>query len=448
MIDVRATIRRLYGSSVVWSWAYNGFRVAGGLLVLPLLLHVLTKPDLGMYYVFLSLYALLPVIDFGFSPTATRYVSYAMGGATELKAMGLTPNQQGGGPNYAMLWQLVATTRSLYRYLCLAAFVLVGSLGTWTVSLRVHETSAPSITWLAWGITLVSLVLEIYAGWWNAFLRGMNEVLLSARITTLTYALKVVLAAIFLLMGGGLLAYPAAGLVCSLLQRALSRRSCLARLQRVPEAARPQRSLLQLLWPNSWRLGLQFLSTYLATSANMLICTSVLGLAVNAQFGLSAQVAQICAGMASVWVSVKWPIIGQYRMRHNVAGIRAVLWPRLWLQAVTFLVLAGGAYYAGPALLKWFSTHKQLLPAGWFALILLNAFLDLQFATWTTLLTLENRIPSLWPTVISNLASLGVVLALLKWSSLEVGAFIVGPLAVFSLFNYWYWALAGARSLK
>lgn len=447
MIDLSAGVRRLYNSSVAWSWALNVFRVAGGLLLLPLLLRVLPQQDLGMYYVFLSLYALLPVVDFGFSVSVTRYVGYAMGGATELQPQGLVNHENSAAPNYALLWQLLHTTRSLFRFLSLIAFVILAILGTWVVSLRVQETSVPWQTWLAWVVTVLSLVLEIFAGWWNHFLRGMNEVLLSSRITVLAYGIRLLVAIGLLLVGGGLLAFPAAGFVSSLLQRQLSRRCCLARLHGAPPEKK-EASLLKILWPNSWRVGLQYLSSYLATNANALICLKVFGLAANAQYGLSLQVAQICTAMAYVWMFVKWPLVTQYRSQCDFPKMRRALWPRLWLQISTYLALAAGAFWLGPTILQLLGTNKQLLPASLFALTLFYSFLESQFTFWTTLITLENRIPYLWPTIAGNVASLILVLCLINFTSIGIAALVVSPFLIGCLFNYWYWPLMGAKSIR
>ena len=134
-------INRLYNSAVVWSWVFNGIRLVSGLLLLPLVLHELSTADLGMYYVLLSLVALAPIIDFGFGPTMGRFVSYAMGGAETLHAHGPPTPGKTGSPNYDLLWQLLHTTRALYRYLALAILVIMGIWGTWLVELRIHETS-------------------------------------------------------------------------------------------------------------------------------------------------------------------------------------------------------------------------------------------------------------------------------------------------------------------
>lgn len=428
----------------------NAFRLASGLLLLPLLLRLLSEADLGMYYVFLGLVALLPIVDSAFSFNIGRYVGYAMGGATRLQAQGMVAEAAAGEPNYRLLWQLVSATRALYRYLSLVILLLLGVAGTIIVGLRVHETARPAWTWLAWGLTVLAAAWEIYSGWWSVFLRGMNQVVASSRLSVVAYALKLALASALLLMGLGLASVPVAGLVAGFIQRSLARRQCLRLLAAVGEASAPAdvRELLATIWPNSWRVGLQLLSGYLATNAYTVMCLNWFDLAVYYQYGLSIQVMSIVAGMASVWTVVKWPLVGQYRARQDHAALRQMLWARTWLQALTFLALAAAAVALGPWLLHWLGTTKQLLPGLWLVLIGANVFLEMWASFWTVLIATENRVPSLWPTVITNLGSLTLALVLLAQTSLGLGAIVVAPLICGCGFGYWYWPLAGARSLK
>src|ERR1017187_8268509 len=113
---MKRSLKALLQTAVVWFWILNAFRLASGLILLPLVLRVFTKADLGMYYVLLSLTALTPLIDFGFGNTIARFVGYAMGGADSLQAYGVPTSSILKGPNYPLLWQLLRTTRALYRY--------------------------------------------------------------------------------------------------------------------------------------------------------------------------------------------------------------------------------------------------------------------------------------------------------------------------------------------
>lgn len=569
MLFFKKIFRRAQNSAVAWSWVLNGTRLASGILLLPLLLHKLSAEDLGMFYIFGYIAAIVPIVDFGFSGSVGRAVSYAMGGAHDIKEQGMQTSTT-SEPNYALVWQLLFTTRRLYRWMSVLAFFLIGTFGTFWVGMRIHETSHPGGAWIAWGVTLISAILEIYFGWWNSFLMGLNEVVFSSRLAALMNTLKIALAAALLLFGFGLMALPIAGFASSFLTRHLARRHCLALLEPHPAERTETTSLLKKLWPNSWRTGISILSSYLRNNAAAFICTQAFGLAMTGTLGLSLQIINLIQNLSQVWVYVKWPSIGQHLVRQEYSIVRKVLWPRFWLQCLTFVLLSAILVPAAPVCVRWmsalkqhsstfsaddikdlaplttklgehrdsiseflwenfsdstrqmvlsppqnalesqalketlaselntiiqrkqiydpkrfenvtiledtrallkkgakgisvplnkmlledsypleiFSHRKHVLPLAWFAILVVNAALDLQFAFWTTLFAMENRLPFLWPSVITNACSPLLALLLLRTTSMGVLALIIAPLAISSLFNYWYWPLKGAANLK
>jgi len=450
MADLTQIVTRIYRSSVAWSWVMNGLRLASGVLLLPLLFRYLSKPDFGMYFVFLHLGALVPILDFGFSASIGRAVSYAMGGAMELKPDGFVPADKPAGPNQTMLWQLLHTTRRLYGVLALLTLALLGIFGTLYVGWKAAESSEPVMAWVGWGIMLVASVWEIYAGWWNVYLRGMDEVLLSARLSALGQVLKLVVACGLLPFGGGLLSVPIATLVAYVFQRSLSRRAVLQRLGPPPVDGQglETKKLFATLWPNSWRIGVQFLSNYLASYANTLIAGAAFGLGASGQYGFSLQLASIAAGMAGVWTAVKWPAIGKAQITRDYPVMRRLLWSRVWLQCLTYLAIAAGVVFVLPTMLEWLRPDKSLLPTPWLALLMLAGFLEMHFSFWGTLISMENRTPFVWPIVITNVASFLLVLVLLKFTRLGFGAFVLAPFVAGCCCNYWRWPREGAHSLQ
>ena len=145
---------RLRQSAVVWSWATNVLRLGFYLILLPLLARALAEPDFGFYWVLANLAAIVPLLDLGFVTAIDRSLSYAMGGATELKAHGVPDvGSTPGAPNFSLLWKLLFTTATVYRLLALGVLIVLGAWGTFITSLRVAETSSALHTWLAWGLT-------------------------------------------------------------------------------------------------------------------------------------------------------------------------------------------------------------------------------------------------------------------------------------------------------
>jgi O-antigen/teichoic acid export membrane protein len=441
--------KRLVNSAVFWSWIFNFLRLASGIILLPLVLHKLSTADLGMYYVLLSLAALSALVDFGFGETIGRFTTYAMGGAREIQAQGLPQPGDGESPNYTLLWELLATTRRIYRFLTLAVLVIVGIWGTYMVELRIHETSSVLITRLAWGATLAGTVFDIYANWWCVYLRSMNEVVAAARISVLVMVVRLAMAAGLLCAGAGLLSLPIATVLSDGLQRWLARSRCLALLKNHPPPGKIEvKKIFKLIWPNTWRVGVLLFSGYLTLNANTAICLSALGLAANAKYGLSLQLMNIAASMAAVWIAVKRPLLGQILARHDLASVRQIFWPRFWLQNLTFLVLAAGVVLCGSMLLNWVGGGKEILPMGWLAVLMLYTFLSLQYTTWSTLMATGNNLaPLVWPTVATSVLSLILSLLLVHFTTLGLGALVLGPLLAGGLFNFWYWPAYAARGI-
>lgn len=447
----KAFLQRCWRSAVVWSWAFNALRLASVVLILPLLSRLLSTEDLGFYFALVSLIAFVPLLDVGFLPAISRSISYAVGGARELKAHGMESEEHNlGAPNFPLLWRLMFTTRSLYRRLSLGALLLIGCWGTYVVGLRINETSNPNQAWLAWGLTLAGTIFEMYSGWWNAYLRGLNQVLLATRILSATYFVRLVLACALLLAGGGLLSVPLATLVSSFLQRELSKRHSLKFLAQHPCAVPTKsetRALLGVLWPNSWRVGVHCLTNFLVPHLCGVFCLNTLGLAANSRFGLSVQIVNLIQSMSGVWLQVKWPAIGQHLSRRELSPIRAMMRHRLLLQTVSFAIMAGLAIPLTPWLLDVLKTDKSLLPPIWIWSLALYSFAELHTSSWATFVSLGNRLPFLPITVATNIVAIALAWTLLNFTNLGFGALILGPLLASGLHNYWRWPIEGTRTL-
>ncbi len=440
--------KRFINTAVFWSWIFNFVRLAYGIILLPLVLHKLSTADLGMYFVLLSLAALAQLVDFGFGETIGRFITYAMSGAREIQAQGLPKPGDSNTPNYTLLWELLATTRFIYRWLTLAVLVIAGIWGTYMVELGIHETSSVLITRLAWVVTLAGTMFEIYANWWCVYLRSMNEVVAASRINVVVFAARLVLAAGLLCAGAGLLSVPIASVVSDGLMRWLARSRCLALLKNHPPPPKIEvKKIIKILWPNTWRVGVLLFSTYLTVNANTNICEGAFGLAANAKYGLSIQLMNIALTMASVWFTVKRPLLGQCLARHDLASVRQIFWLRLWLQNLTFLVLAAGVVFCGSAALHWIGGGKEMLSMGWLAVLMLYFFLYSQYVTWGTLMATANNLAYLWPTVATNVLSLILSLLLVYFTKLGLGALVLGPLLAGIVFNFWYWPAYAAREI-
>jgi hypothetical protein len=443
-------IIRVWNTALFWTWMVNGLRLASTILVVPIWMRVLSEADSSMYLQFVFLSGFGYTLDSMFATTIMRYVSYATRGLRDIQSIGLSEDAiLSEQPNYVLLGQLFSATKLLYSMICVVILFLLGVGGTLTIYRLAAQTSHPTITWAAWGVTVAGSCLELYTGYWLVFLRGMDRIVLSSRLSAGIYGLKLLLSVILLLSNFGLLAVPIATLLTSTAQRLLARRFI---RDAVPERFRKDhsrdRELVGRIWPTSWRMGLVGLSYNVLLVGFGAIIPETLGAKVAYRYQVSYQIMHsVCGGMAAVWTFVKWPLVMQLRVAHNFEGLRRLLWPRVWLQTITFMALAGGAVALGQPLLDVIAPNRYLLPRFWLTLLAVQALLETTYIFWTTLLTSENRIPSLWAAVVTNGVNLVLGYIFVKTTNIGLGAFVLAPLISGLCFNYWYWPKVGARSL-
>jgi len=173
-----------------------------------------------------------------------------------------------------------------------------------------------------------------------------------------------------------------------------------------------------------------------------------MGLAGNAKYGVSLQIMNVLQGMASVWVLVKWPIMGQYLSRRNLPLLRALVRQRFLLQMASFTAMAAVVVPLSPWLLTLLKTDKSVLPMIWMAFLTLYTFAEMHLSSWATFISLGNRLPFLPITVLTNVASVGLSLVMLQFTSLGFGALVLGPLLAGAVHNYWRWPREGCRVLE
>lgn len=444
---IAAAANKIWNAPTAWYWIYHLLRMGAGVILLPLLNSILSEEDMGMQTLFTSLYYLTAVMELVFGPTFMRMIGYAMGGAKELKGLGLAEANLSGQPNYPLVGQVIRNAIHVYRLALIPLLLIMTTYGTWVARAGVGETSDPSRTWMAWGILIVAGVLEFYTGVWALVLRSLNEVLLSARLLAVAYLARFATSVILLLLNFDLLSIPIGTLVGALAQWILIAPRALKLLPREALAG-PRGNLFGVIWPTSWRTAIQVLSTYGMATGLAYIVTANYGNAQQAEFGVSYQIlGNVIQAMASMWLFVKWPLVSQLRAQRDDARLRFLLRERLWRQALTFIVQFLLLLALGPTVLTWLGIQKNLLPQPLLWLMAAWLFLEMHSGTWTTFLATENRIPSLWPVTIANFISITLAIVLTRGTDWNVGAVIAAPLISGLLFNFWYWPRAGAANI-
>lgn len=427
---------------ILWNYAGSILNISAGVLILPAILRMLPVDELGLWYVFSSISGLVMLMDFGFSPTIMRNVTYCWCGATRLVAEGTPPQATDARPNMRLLHSLIRASRLVYAVLALTAGALMFTAGTAYV-IRLNSGNEPAYL-LAWLIYASAIAVNLYCGCWTPLLKGSggikdaNEVLVYAKI------LNVIASSMGLLVGGGLVWLSSVLLVTALLQGQLSRRRFLRLLQRSPEIDSADdgvsvRQVLRAIWPNCRRIGVVTLGAWLITRSTILLCSAFLGLEATAQYGLSLQLLGVIGGASSLLFNSYVPEIASAKVDGNMTRYRQIFSRAIGVQWLTGILGVTCLVLLGPRCLELVGTSAILLPGSTLALLGAVLFLEWNHSTFATLITLSNTVPFVAASLWSGACIVAASLFVLRFSALGVLGLVIAQGAVQLAYNNWYW---------
>lgn len=205
---------------VLWGYIAQFFNIGAGILLLPVILKLLPADILGVWYIFLTISSLVQMIDFGFQPTFTRNVAYVFSGAVKLQAKGLDKGQTHlDHPNYPLLKNMISVMKRFYGGISLLVIFLLLTAGSWYIDDRTDHIAANEEIMISWFIYTTSTVLNLYYSYYNALLVGRGLVKENNQLIIITRSTYLVLAALGLIAGYGLIAVATANFLSIIINR-------------------------------------------------------------------------------------------------------------------------------------------------------------------------------------------------------------------------------------
>ncbi len=445
-VTLGALAKRLTSTGVFWSGLITVLRSAGFVFVLPLVLKRLPTAEVGLWYVYGGIAGLCGMIEMGFSPIISRFVSFYMAGFRELPGLeAFSPVRQGEEINRAGIAGLVRMAEHLYLAFAMVVFLGMGLGGYVWLRYNYGVAFAQPRNQIAFWVFTLGTAGSMAGYFWNGLLFGLNRVQDYQKATLGGIVLNYLIILLGLLLHWGLLALVLGQVALNLYQRERSRvlfqRHCPLDWK---EAALPIH--WRHLWPMTWRGGLIGLGMYLAsTSTIILVCGQLFGLEITARYALSIQLALMAHGLANTWVVVKYPLISTLYVQGRLAEIRKIVAERLTLQMLSYAVLCAAAWKWAPFFLSHLETRTNFLEPRLLALVMGVVAADLFINAIATIVQSGNQFPFIKSKLLNGVLTLALAWVLGKW--LGLGAMICAPLLAQCLYNGWFVSLWCWRDL-
>lgn len=428
---------------VAWSYAATAFNSGIGFILLPILMFFLNSDILALWYIFLSLGAIVNLLDFGLTPSFSRNMTNAWSGAKEILAFG-TSKDVSDEPNYDLMAKVMGASRVLYFGLAMLSTVVLLSAGTVYI---LHVSNGVDATQVipGWVVFCVAVFLNVYYDYYVTYLRGVGLVGAYSRITIVAKLVQVAISVSLLLAGWGLLAPAAAYALSGFTIRALSKR-CFERFVEVDKhPVLSQRAtfaeikqMLMIIWPNSWRDGLVSLADYLTTQASTIVCSLFLSLSDSGIYAISMQLLTMVHTVANVYGTAKRPAIQNAYVAQDENRLASGVGKAMCVYGTVFVVGTVGIALAVAPVLSWLSP-KYVFDTPFLFVLGIYLYVIGRYKIYAGFIAMTNDLCYWRSFIISSVLALGAAALALRCFGSSVYLLIIPQLVVQLVYNAWKW---------
>lgn len=435
------------GKDVIIGYVAYFFRLSSNLLLLPVILGMLSSEEYGLWNIFISVGAIVNLVDIGFGSVLTRYSMYAFCGAESIGVHGMPTMSEKNQTNYYLLFRVFLVAKRLYSKL----FILSLSIST-VLSIYICFKAGTQINLfevlISWGIYAISCCTYIYYVAYNCMIKGMGKIKESNYYYIVQQIVYLIAGYLFLYLNMGLIGLALANLLSAFVFRCLNTLYLKKRFsdhrqiynEVKAESATSYEHIYTAVKKNTNGIAWVTVSNYIAHYGMTLVCSFFLPLDEIASIGITNQLVGVVGSIAGTPFATYMSKMGDMLINHQREKLRKL-----------FGIVSGcffGTYAIGSILiislgslaLKIIGSDTQLLNFWGVVLLLLSSFITNNHQRCTNFIMLSNEQPHIKAYFISSMVTVilsAICMAFLK----NVFGYIIPSLLVQLCYNGWKWPI-------
>ena len=439
-------------TDLLWNYAASFMRLASAMIILPLILRLLPDEEVGLWNVMIGLNAMIYLLDFGFFQTFSRAVTYIFSGAKELRGEGLGKTNEDGSIDYSLLKGTLSSMRVYYAGVAIFLVILLFTGGYFYIEKLLDGYSGnienARIAWYLYGILLS---YQFYTYFYDALLVGRGMIKRSRQIIVFSQCTHIILASAMLIMGFGIISMVCGQTLATILNRMLSRRAFYDKETKTKLRTSKQTSwvsILKTLWKTAYKSGLANLSLVFTNKMLTLIGGLFIPLAVLGSYGITKQIADLTYTLSLIWFMTFLPKLTQNRLLGKEGEVKRIYIKSQYIALGVFTVLSASVVVLGPWALRIIKSNTPLLESDMLIILFLASLFEALTFLSTSVLVSKNTVPHYKAQMTTAVATIVILLAVLKYTTLGVLALILVPLTVQLIYQHWKWTYVVIRDLK
>lgn len=438
---------------VTWNYLATFLQIGSGVLLFPLILRMLPSETIGIWSIFIAITGLVNLLDFGFTPSFTRNISYIFSGVSKLERTGISTEKPGSQVNYNLLGNTIRAMKWFYMRVALIAFILLITIGSYYLFhiLNTNFEGDKKQIYIAWIIFCFINTYNIYTLYYDSLMMGRGLVMKSKQFIIVSQLAYLFVSALLILLGFGLISIVAGQAISVLIRRVLSNQFFFtSSLKNELKQIKTDnfRDIVKVITPNSIKLGVTNLGAFLVLQSSVIIGSLYLSLEQLASYSITVQVVNVISSLASVYYLSYLPKIANLRVENNLPGIKKIYLKCLVLMIFTFISCGIILIFLGNWGLTLLKSQTQLLSNVMIFIILIITFLEKNHAVAGGFLLTRNEVPYFKAAIISGIATVIMLFILIKIAHLEVWGIILAPGLVQLVYQNWKWPAVLLKQLN
>ncbi|WP_282020646.1 O-unit flippase-like protein [Planomicrobium okeanokoites] len=437
---------------IVWNYVGIFMSLSSNFLILPFMIYFLESDELGLWYVFLSIGAIVTLFDFGFNPTLARNVNYCWNGALKLSKADLefTDNLK---PNFLLLKKVIATCKKIYLIISIVALIVLITIGTMYI-IEISKELKGNDHFIAWGIYCSAVFLNLYYGYYTVFLRGVGAIAQSNIANVVSRFLQILISIILLFLGFNLIAVSIAYFIYGILFRILSKNAFYKfenigqKLDEVKVNSdfKDIKNTFSIIWHNAWRDGLVSVSRYLTVQASVIISSLFFSLTVTGVYSISIQLITALSTIAGALYTAYQPSLQSAYINNRQNDSKVMMSLAMTVYGLTFWFGFIALIIIGVPLLGYLNPDTVInIPI--LLGIAIYDFLLKHHSYYASYISNTNKVTYMKSFLISSLMSILLAIVLIKVTSWDLWALIIAQIISQVIYNNWAWPYKVMRSL-
>ena len=337
-------LRRIWNSPVLMTWGNLLAKSSSLILLLPLILTNFSSVDIVVWYVYSTIISLQMLIDFGFTPTITRIISYAYGGLSIREIEKLTISDIKSEtiekrPNYSSIYICYLTSKYAYLLLVVISLCFSAVIGTWLVSDSLSSSTTPNDAWLGWWLVLIVSAVTLYGNTYVSFLQGLNKVALVQRVQMFMSIMSIISATLTLLMGQSILVVVSAFYAWNLVGVIANKMLTSKYINKSDNNKANFDFFRKIIWSNAWRSGVGVMLSLGLVQFSALIVTKIASPAVAATYMLSLQLVRAASSFSQAPFYAKLPKLAQLYAQSSIDTLVTIAKKGILFSLLTFILI-------------------------------------------------------------------------------------------------------------